>query len=58
MDLDAFYATVEELENPALRTQPLVVGAAYLLIARPDRNVERQLERGGEAPEAPPVTAA
>jgi DNA polymerase-4 len=26
MDLDAFYAAVEELENPALRTQPLVVG--------------------------------
>jgi DNA polymerase IV len=26
MDLDAFYAAVEQLENPALRTQPLVVG--------------------------------
>ncbi len=26
LDLDAFYAAVEELENPALRTQPLVVG--------------------------------
>src|SRR5437762_744751 len=26
MDLDAFFAAVEELENPALRTQPLVVG--------------------------------
>jgi DNA polymerase IV len=26
LDLDAFYAGVEELENPALRTQPLVVG--------------------------------
>jgi DNA polymerase-4 len=26
MDLDAFYAAVEELENPALRAQPLVVG--------------------------------
>src|SRR3954464_6924244 len=25
-DLDAFYAAVEELENPALREQPLVVG--------------------------------
>jgi amino acid transporter len=35
-----------------------VVGAAYLLIARPDRNVERRLERGAEPPEAPPVTAA
>jgi DNA polymerase IV len=26
MDLDAFYAAVEELENPELRAQPLVVG--------------------------------
>jgi DNA polymerase-4 len=26
MDLDAFFAAVEELENPELRTQPLVVG--------------------------------
>jgi DNA polymerase-4 len=26
MDLDAFYAAVEELENPELRSQPLVVG--------------------------------
>jgi DNA polymerase-4 len=26
MDLDAFYAAVEELENPELRTQPLIVG--------------------------------
>jgi DNA polymerase-4 len=25
-DLDAFFAAVEELENPALKTQPLVVG--------------------------------
>ena len=26
LDLDAFFAAVEELEDPALRTQPLVVG--------------------------------
>jgi DNA polymerase-4 len=26
LDLDAFFAAVEELENPALKTQPLVVG--------------------------------
>jgi len=26
LDLDAFYAAVEELESPSLRTQPLVVG--------------------------------
>src|SRR5438552_17824943 len=26
MDLDAFYSAVEELENPELRTQPLIVG--------------------------------
>src|SRR6059058_6497286 len=26
LDLDAFYAAVEELENPALHTQPLIVG--------------------------------
>jgi DNA polymerase-4 len=26
LDLDAFYAAVEELENPELKTQPLVVG--------------------------------
>ena len=26
LDLDAFFAAVEELENPLLRTQPLVVG--------------------------------
>jgi DNA polymerase-4 len=26
LDLDAFYAAVEELENPALKAQPLVVG--------------------------------
>src|SRR6266487_5420332 len=26
LDLDAFFAAVEELEDPALRAQPLVVG--------------------------------
>ena len=26
LDLDAFFAAVEELENPPLRTKPLVVG--------------------------------
>ena len=26
LDLDAFYAAVEQLESPELRTQPLVVG--------------------------------
>src|SRR5579862_804552 len=26
LDLDAFFAAVEELENPELRAQPLVVG--------------------------------
>lgn len=26
LDLDAFFATVEEIENPSLRTRPLVVG--------------------------------
>ena len=26
LDLDAFFAAVEELENPQLRGQPLVVG--------------------------------
>src|SRR5579864_6507533 len=26
LDLDAFYAAVEELEHPELRTQPLIVG--------------------------------
>src|SRR3954463_5359825 len=26
LDLDAFYAAVEELENPELRTKPLIVG--------------------------------
>jgi amino acid transporter len=32
-----------------------VIGVAYLFAARPDRNVERQLQRPPEAPEAPPV---
>ena len=35
-----------------------VVGAAYLLIGRPDRNVERHLQGAAEPPETPPVTAA
>ncbi len=35
-----------------------VVGAAYMLVGRPDRNVERHLRGAGDAPEAPPVTAA
>jgi amino acid transporter len=35
-----------------------VVGLAYLLVARPDRNVERQLTGTREAPETPPVTTA
>ena len=26
LDLDAFYAAVEELEDPSLRSRPLVVG--------------------------------
>src|SRR6476619_4172829 len=26
MDIDAFYASVEELENPELRSKPLIVG--------------------------------
>ena len=34
-----------------------LVGAIYFVIARPDRNVQRHLERGAP-PEAPPVTAA
>jgi amino acid transporter len=34
-----------------------VVGGAYLVLGRPDRNVARRLEDGGpRAPEAPPVT--
>ena len=35
-----------------------VVGAAYLLIGRPDRNVERHLQGAAEPPETPPITAA
>ena len=35
-----------------------VVGLAYLLLARPDRNVERRLSGTLDAPEAPPTTAA
>jgi amino acid transporter len=35
-----------------------VIGGLYLLIWRPDRNVERHLEGGGAPPEAPPVTTA
>ena len=35
-----------------------VIGALYLLIGRPDRNVQRHLESGGEPPpETPPVIA-
>jgi amino acid transporter len=34
-----------------------VVGGAYLLLGRPDRNVARRLQGGAsQAPEAPPVT--
>ena len=35
-----------------------VVGGLYLLLARPDRNIERHLEGGAPPPEAPPVTTA
>ena len=35
-----------------------VVGGLYLLIARPDRNIERHLEGAAEQPDAPPVTTA
>ena len=35
-----------------------IVGALYLLIARPDRNVERHLKGAAEQPDAPPVTTA
>jgi amino acid transporter len=35
-----------------------VVGAAYLLVGRPDRNVERQLSGTRDAPETPPVATA
>ena len=35
-----------------------VLGGLYLLIWRPDRNVERHLESGAAPPEAPPVTTA
>ena len=36
-----------------------VVGGAYLLLGRPDRNVARRLEGGGrQTPDAPPVTTA
>jgi amino acid transporter len=34
-----------------------VVGAAYLFIARPDRNVERHLAGAEPPPDAPPVVA-
>jgi amino acid transporter len=35
-----------------------VVGGLYLLIGRPDRNVQRHLESGAPPPEVPPVTTA
>jgi hypothetical protein len=35
-----------------------VLGGLYLLIWRPDRNIERHLEGGAAPPEAPPVTTA
>ena len=36
---------------------PRLGGLAYLLLARPDRNVERRLSGTLDAPEAPPTTA-
>jgi hypothetical protein len=35
-----------------------VLGALYLFLGRPDRNVERHLATARETPEAPPATAA
>src|SRR6185312_460311 len=32
-DLDAFYASVEQRDNPALRRQPVIVGAGVVLAA-------------------------
>lgn len=31
IDMDAFYASVEELENPELKTQPMAVGSMSML---------------------------
>jgi len=35
-----------------------LLGALYLFIARPDRNVQKHLQPGQAPPETPPVTAA
>jgi nucleotidyltransferase/DNA polymerase involved in DNA repair len=47
LDLDAFFAAVEELEDPSLRSKPLVVGGDP---ARPRcRRDRRTTSRGSSA---------
>ena len=42
LDLDAFFAAVEELEDPSLRTRPLVVGG--------EEGVEIEMREGRHGP--------
>ena len=59
LDLDAFYAAVEELENPRLREAPLVVGgdpqgrgvvSTANYVARAVRDPLGHVLRGGATP--------
>ena len=42
-DLDAFYASVEQRDNPGLRGRPVLVGAGVVLTAGRSGAVERRV---------------
>ncbi|HUP26788.1 MAG TPA: DNA polymerase IV, partial [Chloroflexia bacterium] len=50
VDMDAFFASVEQLDNPGLRNTPLIVGNSPLSIERL-RELSREVEKLGRPPE-------
>ena len=57
-DLDSFYASVEQRDNPALRGKPVIVGMGVVLACSYEAKALRRARRDGRprAPSAVPAT--
>ena len=54
-DLDAFYASVEQRDNPALRGKPVIVGMGVVLACSYEAKALRRQDRDGRPPRAAAV---